>query len=197
MALTVLSISTSAQAGKSDPRAAMLPENLAQSTYNEFSVNADARVLKALIGVGDRGVASRGGICGNSLPDLGESCDDGNTIPGDGCSATCQIEDGAVCTEAAAGINVAENGSFADGGTGWTTGPARGFICGANCTAFFEVDLSSDGDEGYVLMGSGGGDPIPNSFVEQVVSVPAGATTLTFDWFGASTEDTTETPGLC
>ena len=32
------------------------------------------------------------GVCGDGLPGLGESCDDGNTNNGDGCSATCQVE---------------------------------------------------------------------------------------------------------
>jgi len=31
-------------------------------------------------------------ICGNSEVELGETCDDGGTIPGDGCSADCQDE---------------------------------------------------------------------------------------------------------
>jgi cysteine-rich repeat protein len=30
--------------------------------------------------------------CGNSVVDSGEGCDDGNTVDGDGCSATCQCE---------------------------------------------------------------------------------------------------------
>jgi MYXO-CTERM domain-containing protein len=32
--------------------------------------------------------------CGNGNVDTGETCDDGNTTDGDGCSATCQNEDG-------------------------------------------------------------------------------------------------------
>lgn len=37
--------------------------------------------------------------CGNGVlePELGESCDDGNTISGNGCSATCEVEPGYVC----------------------------------------------------------------------------------------------------
>ena len=31
-------------------------------------------------------------VCGNGIVQTGEQCDDGNTTPGDGCSATCQIE---------------------------------------------------------------------------------------------------------
>ena len=30
--------------------------------------------------------------CGNGVIEPGETCDDGNTTSGDGCSATCQIE---------------------------------------------------------------------------------------------------------
>ncbi len=33
------------------------------------------------------------GECGNTVLDSGETCDDGNIISGDGCSATCTIED--------------------------------------------------------------------------------------------------------
>jgi cysteine-rich repeat protein len=30
-------------------------------------------------------------VCGDGLLQLGETCDDGNTTPGDGCSATCEV----------------------------------------------------------------------------------------------------------
>lgn len=32
-------------------------------------------------------------LCGNGVTDAGESCDDGNTINGDGCSSTCSVEE--------------------------------------------------------------------------------------------------------
>src|SRR5689334_12784618 len=32
--------------------------------------------------------------CGNSVIDDGETCDDGNNDPGDGCDASCHVEDG-------------------------------------------------------------------------------------------------------
>ncbi len=35
------------------------------------------------------------GECGDDTIDPGETCDDGNTMPGDGCSADCILEDGA------------------------------------------------------------------------------------------------------
>jgi cysteine-rich repeat protein len=38
------------------------------------------------------------GTCGDGTPNAGEQCDDGNTISGDGCSASCQLESTSVCT---------------------------------------------------------------------------------------------------
>ncbi len=37
------------------------------------------------------------GICGDGIRGLGETCDDGNTIGGDGCSAMCSVETGFSC----------------------------------------------------------------------------------------------------
>ena len=37
-------------------------------------------------------------VCGNGVVEAGETCDDGNTVNGDGCSATCQVE---TCTSSA------------------------------------------------------------------------------------------------
>ncbi len=42
--------------------------------------------------------SSDGSMCGNSLLDPGEQCDDGNAVGGDGCSETCQVESGWQCT---------------------------------------------------------------------------------------------------
>ncbi len=37
-------------------------------------------------------------VCGNGVVERGEECDDGNTTAGDGCSATCQLENtSAIC----------------------------------------------------------------------------------------------------
>jgi cysteine-rich repeat protein len=39
-------------------------------------------------------------VCGDGLVDGPETCDDGDTTPGDGCSATCQLEAGWSCAGA-------------------------------------------------------------------------------------------------
>ncbi len=68
-------------------------------------------------------------VCGDGvLQAMGEECDDKNTTPGDGCSATCNVEDGYVCPvpgvmcRAAAcgdgvlaGLELCDDGNTADG----------------------------------------------------------------------------------
>jgi cysteine-rich repeat protein len=34
----------------------------------------------------------RAAVCGDGMQESGEECDDGNVVPGDGCSATCTLE---------------------------------------------------------------------------------------------------------
>jgi len=38
-----------------------------------------------------------GPSCGNGVVDVGETCDDGNARPGDGCSGLCRIEPNYAC----------------------------------------------------------------------------------------------------
>ncbi len=38
-------------------------------------------------------------FCGNNIVEVGEECDDGNSVGGDGCSATCAAEAPPVCNE--------------------------------------------------------------------------------------------------
>ena len=42
--------------------------------------------------------ADASSLCGNSARDGAETCDDGNAVGGDGCSATCQLEPLYICT---------------------------------------------------------------------------------------------------
>lgn len=52
--------------------------------------------------------------CGNALANFGEQCDDGNRDDGDGCSASCVIEEGFLCS-APFGTSVSVNGGFDEG----------------------------------------------------------------------------------
>ncbi|QDE91756.1 hypothetical protein BHS06_23765 [Myxococcus xanthus] len=74
-------------------------------------------------------------VCGNGILDEGELCDDGDTTAGDGCSATCAIEDGFGCTGIPSVCAVtcgdgikADSEACDDGNT------ANGDGCSATCT---------------------------------------------------------------
>jgi len=43
-------------------------------------------------------------VCGDGIKFASEACDDGNTLDGDGCSSTCAVEGGAVCTTVTTGL---------------------------------------------------------------------------------------------
>jgi cysteine-rich repeat protein len=52
------------------------------------------------------------GVCGNSLVEPDEACDDGGLTDGDGCSASCEVEEGWVCSDV-------PSQCVADCGDGW------------------------------------------------------------------------------
>lgn len=75
-------------------------------------------------------------VCGDGVVGSGEECDDGATAAGDGCSATCTIESGFVCTGAPStcratvcGDGMIEGSETCDDGA---TTPGDG--CSATCT---------------------------------------------------------------
>jgi cysteine-rich repeat protein len=51
-----------------------------------------AAMIAAVVVATTRSVHVQGASCGNGTIELGETCDDGNTTSGDGCSSTCQVE---------------------------------------------------------------------------------------------------------
>ena len=62
---------------------------------------------------GAPGVCSAADVCGNGVREVGEGCDDGNTVAADGCTTTCKIEDNNACNQTAPGA--ADNSSCASG----------------------------------------------------------------------------------
>ena len=71
-------------------------------------------------------------VCGDKKAGLGESCDDGNKTPGDGCSATCQIEAPYwACAFGVACVDVRDCAAIADaGGDGGCIIPPKAPVCG-------------------------------------------------------------------
>jgi len=55
-------------------------------------------------------------VCGDGVIDAPETCDDGNATPGDGCSATCQVEQCYSCTGAPSTCTQLGDGSGCDDG---------------------------------------------------------------------------------
>lgn len=49
---------------------------------------------------GNAGAPPQGDVCGDSVVDASEGCDDGNAKSGDGCDGTCKVESGYVCSAA-------------------------------------------------------------------------------------------------
>lgn len=63
-------------------------------------------------------------MCGNGIINLSEQCDDGNTVSGDGCSATCTIESSALPAPAATPPTLLETGPVGSGSSAANAGGA-------------------------------------------------------------------------
>lgn len=87
--------------------------------------------------------------CGDGIVTQPETCDDGNTASGDGCSSTCQVEDGWACPVAAqpchrtvCGDGVKEGNEQCDDGN---TAPFDG--CSSDCKV--ELDCTGGACTGF------------------------------------------------
>src|SRR5260221_3678675 len=87
------------------------------------------------------GGACRTGLCGNGVIDVGEACDDGNQVSGDGCRADCgklevcgdsQLDTGEVCDD---GNHNAADGCDACKRTAWAATTVVGTELRATSTA--------------------------------------------------------------
>lgn len=137
-------------------------------------------------------------VCGDGELAIGEMCDDGNGVGGDGCSASCQVESGFFCTEPSDGAsssNIVSDWSFEGGvpNDDWlassTFGGIAGFpLCGSGngCPA---AGLTTTGDWLVWIGGLSGG---VTSSVTQDITIPAAATELTVNVFVGLCDDVSD-----
>ena len=97
--------STSVTAGTAPFTNCFIPESpAAVNALNGMSANGTWGLKIADDASGDVGTLNNWRLmlctstCGDGLMGGVEACDDGNTAPGDGCSATCTVETGYTCT---------------------------------------------------------------------------------------------------
>lgn len=123
-----------------------------------------------------------GGGCGNAMLDAGETCDDGNTAIGDGCSQLCLVEAGFDCTAPYVPVtaNVVPDGGFEAGGPSnfWNevTDQNDGVLCN---TVLCPRQFGSRRGAWWARLGSenqGGG-----SRINQEIMIPSSHTVLDFD----------------
>jgi len=108
--------------------------DMCDNTPTTEQANADGCSLSQTtppIGGGGGGAGGGGSpVCGNGTVEAGEACDDGNTIDGDGCSASCQVETAGPINDSCANPSIAEDGTQSFSSLGATTdGPDEPTMC--------------------------------------------------------------------
>lgn len=73
-------------------------------TFGKLKCSEDCKFDKSLCGSTTSGGSEETSVfdspvCGNSVNESGEKCDDGNSVSGDGCSSSCLIETGWACRD--------------------------------------------------------------------------------------------------
>lgn len=90
--------------------------------------------------------------CGNGLFDAGEQCDDSNTATGDGCSASCSIENGWNCTASPSVCTLNQYTLTVN-----ATGSGSGTIGGGGIYAYGTThDVTATADNGSTFSGWSG-----------------------------------------
>jgi cysteine-rich repeat protein len=124
-------------------------------------------------------------ICGDGKLDVGEMCDDGNSLDGDGCSATCGVEAGWMCEDpvpGASGANVVADPSFEAGPFGGTWSESSTNFGTPICdVGGCGTGTGTGPSEGVYWVWFGGIGAYEAGSVSQSVTIPATATNMTFD----------------
>jgi len=120
--------------------------------------------------------------CGNGKLDQGEQCDDGNDFVNDGCSNTCQVENGWECTVPGSPGSISDPG-FEDGTPNpfWTevsNNPIGTPICEV---AVCGKAGGTGPSEGMFWVNLGSIKTYQEGSVSQSVVIPSSVSTLTFD----------------
>jgi cysteine-rich repeat protein len=116
--------------------ASVARETSAAVTYSPASA-AYLAVYNAYGYLHDRFIAFTG--CGDGIVDIAETCDDGGTVDGDGCSATCQIEMGYACSGGSCS-DVDECATNNGGCADTCTNTVGGFVC--SCGPGYVLDVN-------------------------------------------------------
>jgi cysteine-rich repeat protein len=123
-------------------------------------------------------------ICGDAQLDIGEMCDDGNSLDGDGCSTSCQVESGFSCTIPTDGVNssnIVADWSF-EGGV-----PNEDWLASSTFGGISEFPLCGPGNGcpavptstgSWVIWIGGIGTGVTSS-VAQDITIPTTATDIT------------------
>jgi cysteine-rich repeat protein len=115
--------------------------------------------------------------CGNGIIDLGELCDDGNSVNADGCSNSCQVEPGWTCSDPVAAAPV-DDPSFETGSPNAYWAESSSNFGTPLCTAgSCGLDAAYDGSW---FAWFGGIAAYEEGGLDQTVTIPAGNSTLRF-----------------
>jgi cysteine-rich repeat protein len=122
-----------------------------------------------------------GGVCGDSVLDAGEQCDDGNDEGGDGCSETCQVEPGFQCTDP-----VPANTTNLVQDPGFEAGPMGGiwdefsFNFGTPVCDEMECGVAGQRSGVFWVWFGGIADVVEEGFVAQSLVLPETVTDISF-----------------